>query len=295
MELFLQQFISGIASGSLFAILALAIVLIYRSTGVLNFAQGQMAMFTTFIAWSALGIGLGFWPAFFLTLLAAMAMGAVVERLIVRHVEGTSELNTLIVALGLFLAFDGLALYIWGPLPRGFGPFSVFSGSPSCAGNICIGRLSLGILAVAGIIMASLYVLFQRTGFGLAMRATAQNRLASRLVGIPVDRMLSIGWGLGTAVGAVAGILVAQNLGLDTGTMFSVLLFALAAAVLGGLDSPVGAVVGGLAIGVVKNMAGTYVPSNVGGTDLTVAFALIVLVLMVRPTGIFGRPPQRRV
>ena len=295
MDLFLQQFISGIASGSLFAILALAMVLIYRSTGTFNFAQGQMAMFLTFIAWSALGTAMGFWPAFFLTLLSAMAMGVVVERLIVRRVEGTSELNVLIVSLGLFLIFDGLALYIWGPLPRGFGPFSVFSGAASCAGDICIGRLNLGILVVTVVIMVLLFLLFQHTGFGLAMRATAQNRLASRLVGIPVGRMLSMGWGLGTVVGAIAGILVAQNLGLDTGTMFNVLFFALTAAVLGGLDSPVGSVVGGLTIGVVKNMAGTYVPSSVGGIDLTIALAVIVLVLMIRPTGIFGRPIQRRV
>ena len=325
MDLFLQQLVSGIASGSLFSILALAIVLIYRSTGVLNFAQGQMAMFTTFITWSALATAMGFWPAFFLTLLAAAAMGAAVERLIVRRVEATSDLNTLIVALGLFLVFDGLALYIWGPLPRGFGPFSIFSGAPSCVGEVCIGRLSLGILVVAVIIMALLFVLFQRprfglamrgtvqnrvaaaiktallflllqrTRFGLAMRATAQNRVGSRLVGIPVGRMLSTGWGLAAVVGAVAGMLVAQILGLDSNTMFSVLLFALAAVVLGGLDSPAGAMVGGLAIGVVKNLAGTYIPSSVGSVDLTVAFVLIVLVLMVRPTGLFGRPLHRRV
>lgn len=295
MELFLQQLISGIASGSLFAILALAIVLTYRSTGILNFAQGKMAMFTTFIAWSALGSIFGFWLAFLVTLLAAVLMGALVERTIVRHVEGKSELNSLIVTLGLFLVFDGLALYIWGPLPRGFGPFSVFSGGPTCAAEVCIGRLNLGILVIAVAVMASLFMLFQRTSIGLAMRATAQNRIASQLVGIRVDRMLSLGWGLGAAVGAVAGILVAQNLGLDTNTMFSVLLFALAAAIVGGLDSPVGAVVGGLTIGVVKNMAGTYIPSSIGGTDLTIAFGLIVIVLMVRPTGLFGRTAQRRV
>lgn len=295
MDLFLQQLISGIASGSLYSILALGMVLIYRSTGTLNFAQGQMAMFSTFVAWSALSTAMGFWPALFLTLLSAMAMGALVEWLIVRRVEGTGDLNSLIVALGLFLVFDGLALYIWGPLPRGFGPFSVFSGGASCAGDVCIGRLNLGILAASVIIMALLYLLFQRTRFGLAMRASAQNRLASRLVGIPVGRMLSTGWALGTAVGAIAGILAAQSLGLDSRTMFFVLLFALAAAALGGLDSPVGAVVGGLIIGVVKNMAGTYTPSSVGSIDLAVAFAVIVLVLMVRPTGIFGRPTRRRV
>ena len=295
MELFLQQIVSGVASGSLFAILALAIVLINRSTRTFNFAQGQMAMVTTFVAWSVMTTALGFWPAFFVALLAAAAMGAIVELLIVRRVEGTTELNTLIVTLGLFIIFDGVALYIWGSLPRGFGPFSVFSGSPFCSGGVCIGRLSLGILVTSVITMALLFLLFQRTGFGLAMRATAQNRLASRLVGIPVGRMLATGWALAAVVGAVAGILVAQILGLDTGTMFFVLFFAITAAVLGGLDSPVGAVVGGLFIGVVRNMAGTYIPSSVGNLDLTIALALVVVVLMVRPTGLFGRREQRRV
>lgn len=295
MDLFLQQLIGGIASGSMFAILALGIVLIYRSTGTLNFAQGQMAMFSMFVAWSAMSTGMGFWSAVLLTLLSALAMGALVEWLIVRRVEGTSDLNSLIVAMGLFLIFDGLALYIWGPLPKGFGPFSFFSGGASCIGGVCTGRLNLGILVVSIVTTALLYLLFQCTRFGLALRATALNRLASRLVGIPVDRMLSTGWGLGTAVGAIAGILAAQSLGLDIRTMFFVVLFALAAAVLGGLDSPVGAVVGGLIIGVVKNLAGTYMPSSVGSIDLAVAFAVIVLVLMVWPNGIFGRPVRMRV
>ncbi|MYD89214.1 MAG: branched-chain amino acid ABC transporter permease [Caldilineaceae bacterium SB0662_bin_9] len=295
MDLFLQQLIGGVASGSMFAILALGIVLIYRSTGTLNFAQGQMAMFSMFVAWSAMSTGMGFWPAVLLTLLSALAMGALVEWLIVRRVEGTSDLNSLIVAMGLFLIFDGLALYIWGPLPKSFGPFSFFSGGASCVGGVCIGRLNLGILVVSIVTTALLYLLFQCTRFGLALRATALNRLASRLVGIPVGRMLSTGWGLGTAVGAIAGILAAQSLGLDIRTMFFVVLFALAAAVLGGLDSPVGAVVGGLIIGVVKNLAGTYTPSSVGSIDLAVAFAVIVLVLMVRPNGIFGRPVRMRV
>lgn len=295
MDLFLQQLIGGVASGSMFAILALGIVLIYRSTGTLNFAQGQMAMFSMFVAWSAMSTGMGFWPAVLLTLLSALAMGALVEWLIVRRVEGTSDLNSLIVAMGLFLIFDGLALYIWGPLPKGFGPFSFFSGDASCIGGVCIGRLNLGILVVSIVTTALLYLLFQCTRFGLALRATALNRLASRLVGIPVGRMLSTGWGLGTAVGAIAGILAAQSLGLDIRTMFFVVLFALAAAVLGGLDSPVGAVVGGLIIGVVKNLAGTYTPSSVGSIDLAVAFAVIVLVLMVRPNGIFGRSVRMRV
>lgn len=312
-SLFAQQVVSGIASGSLFAILALALVLIYRSTDVLNFGQGEMAMFTTFISWSFLtGIGvwplslftpMDLWPAFFLTLLVAAVMGAVLERLVLRPVEEAPVLNAVIVTLGLFIMFGGLALRIWGPLPKGYGPFSLdflffeidLAGSPLCTADVCIGRLSVAMLVTAVIIMALLFALFQRTKLGLAMRASAQNRTASRLVGIPVGRMLSIGWGLSAAVGAVAGIFVAQNVGLSTGSLAAVLIFAFAAAVLGGLDSPVGAIVGGLTIGVVKNLAGTYVPSEVGNVDVLVAFVLIVLVLMVRPTGIFGRRALRRV
>jgi len=293
-SLFAQQAISGIASGSLFALLALAIVMIYRSTSVLNFGQGELAMFTTFISWSFM-TRMDFWPAFFLAILVAAAIGAALERFVLRPVEEAPPLNSLIVTLGLFTIFNGLALYIWGPLPKAFGPFSFFSGTPYCAGEVCIGRLNVGVLLITFVIMAALYLLFQRTRIGLGMRATANNRLASQLVGIPVGRMLTIGWGLAAAIGAVAGVFVAQGLSLTTFTMFSVLLYAFAGAVLGGLDSPVGAVVGGLTVGIVKNMASTYVPPDIGSVDVTVAFALIVFVLMLRPEGLFGRPAQRRV
>ena len=293
-SLFAQQAISGIASGSLFAILALAIVMIYRSTSVLNFAQGEMAMFSTFITWSFL-TRMDFWPAFILAILVAAAIGAALERFVLRPVEQAPVLNSLIVTLGLFTIFNGLALYIWGPLPKAFGPFSVFSGDPFCAGEVCIGRTNVGVLVVTFVIMVALYTLFQYTRIGLAMRATAHNRLASQLVGIPVGRMLTIGWGLSAGVGAIAGVLVAQGLSLTTSTMFSVLLYAFAGAVLGGLDSPIGAVIGGLAVGVIKNMASTYVPPDIGSVDVTVAFAVIVFVLMLRPEGLLGRPAQRRV
>lgn len=300
LDKFAQAIVTGTSTGSLFAILALALVLIYRSTEVLNFAQGEMAMFTTFIAWTFME-SMGFLAAFLLTILVALALGAALERLVLRHVEEAPVLNAVIVTLGLFTFFNGLVLWIWGPLPKGFGPFSIVEGAPLfrggavCAGEVCIGRLSIGILTMAVIIMFLLFLLFQRTRLGLAMRAAAQNRTASRLVGIPVGRMLSVGWGLSAAVGAVAGVLVAQNLGLSTGLMTSILLFAFAAAVLGGLDSPVGAIVGGLTIGIVRALTVAYVPTSVGSIDLTVAFLVIILVLMVRPTGLFGRPAIRRV
>jgi branched-chain amino acid transport system permease protein len=288
---FLQQVLSGIASGSVFAILALALVMIYRSTDVLNFAQGEMALFSTFIAWTFL-TAMDFWPAFFLALVVAAAMGAALERFVLRYVEEAPVLNAVIVTLGLFTAFSGLSLTVWGSLPKSFGPFSVFKGPPVNIGPASIGQANVGILVSAVVIMALLYLLFQRTKLGLAMRAVAQNRTASRLVGIRVGQILSIGWGLSAAVGAVAGVLVAQTSGLSLALMFNVLLFAFAAAVLGGLDSPVGAIVGGLAIGIIKNMAGTYIDP---GVDVTVAFLVIVLVLMVRPTGIFGHQALKRV
>jgi branched-chain amino acid transport system permease protein len=294
MQEFAQQTLSGIASGSLFAILALAIVLIYRSTSVLNFAQGEMAMFTTFIAWSFM-TRMDFWLAFALAILVSAAIGAALERLVLRPVEHAPALNSVIVTLGLFTIFNGLALWIWGAQPKGFGPFSVFKGDPICTADVCIGRLNVGILVVSFIVMALLYVLFQRTRLGLAMRATAENRLASQLVGIPVGNMLTLGWALSAGVGAVAGVLVAQSVSLTTSSLFAILLYAFAAAVLGGLNSPPGAIAGGLIIGVSKNWAATYVPSEVGNVDLTLAFAMIVTVLMIRPTGLFGRPPARRV
>jgi branched-chain amino acid transport system permease protein len=291
MEQLLQQVLSGIASGSLFAILALALVMVYRSTDVLNFAQGEMALFSTFIAWTFLAT-MDFWPAFFLSLVVAAAMGAALERFVLRHVEEAPVLNAVIVTLGLFTAFSGLSLTVWGSLPKGFGPFSVFKGPPVHIGPASIGQANVGILITAVIVMALLYLLFQQTKLGLAMRAVAQNRVASRLVGIRVGQILSIGWGLSAAVGAVAGVLVAQTSGLSLALMFNVLLFAFAAAVLGGLDSPIGAIVGGLAIGIIKNLAGTYIDP---GVDVTVALLVIVLVLMVRPTGIFGHRVLKRV
>jgi len=294
MQEFAQQTLSGIASGSLFAILALAIVLIYRSTSVLNFAQGEMAMFTTFVAWSLM-TRMDFWLAFALAILVSAAIGAALERLVLRPVENAPVLNSVIVTLGLFTIFNGLALWIWGAQPKGFGPFSVFKGDPICSADVCIGRLNVGILVVSFIVMGLLYVLFQRTRLGLAMRATAENRLASQLVGIPIGNMLTLGWGLSAGVGAVAGVLVAQSVSLTTSSLFSILLYAFAAAVLGGLNSPPGAIVGGIIIGVAKNWAATYVPSEVGNVDLTLAFTMIVVVLMIRPTGLFGRPPARRV
>ena len=295
MQQFIQQFATGLSTGSLYAILALSLVLIYRSTSVVNFAQGEMAMFTTYLAWSVLNGHAGalwFWVAFCATLLMAMIFGALTELVALRPVESGPVLNPIIVTLGLFTLFNSVALRIWQGEPKAFPSPAIFAGAPLRIGTAVISRPNVGVFCMALLIMGLIYVFFNRTKVGLAMRATAQNRVASQLVGIRVGRMLALGWALSATVGAVAGMLLAPTLFLSPGMMQGVLLFAFAAAVLGVLESPVGAIVGGLTVGVVQNMAGTYIGSNI---DITVAFFLIIGVLLVRPHGLFGRRVMQRV
>jgi branched-chain amino acid transport system permease protein len=292
MDQFIQQVATGLSTGSLYAILALAIVLIYRSTSVVNFAQGEMAMFTTFIAWSYINWEMPFWGAFFLTLLVAFLLGALIELIIMRPVENAPPLNSIIITLGLFTALSSIALRIWQGQPKAFPSPALFNGAPLELGPAVISRPNIGVFCMAILIMIAIYLLFSRTKVGLAMRAAAQNRVASELVGIRVGRMLALGWGLSAVVGAAAGMLLAPTIFLSPSMMQGILLFAFASAVLGGLDSPVGAIVGGLTLGVVQNLAGTYIDSKI---DITVAFVVIIAVLMVRPKGIFGKQTMERV
>ena len=294
MDEFVQQVATGLSTGSVYAVVALAIVLIYRSTSVVNFAQGEMAMFSTFIAWSFL-TRMDFWPAFFLALLVSAFMGAMLERVVLRPVEEAPVLNSVIVTLGLFTIFNSVALWRWGGVPKPFPSPEVFRGAPLTLGPATISRLNIGIFCMSLVIVVILFFLLNYTKVGLAMRGTAQNPGAARLVGIRVGRMLTLGWALSAAVGGVAGILLAPILALQPSMMFGVLIFAFAAAVLGGLESLPGAIVGGLTLGVVQNLAGTYVTPHTGSIDITMAFAVIVLVLVVRPTGLFGRRVLRRV
>jgi branched-chain amino acid transport system permease protein len=293
-EEFVQQFATGLSTGSVYAVVALAIVLIYRSTGVVNFAQGEMAMLSTFIAWSFL-TRMDFWPAFFLALLVSAFLGAMLERVVLRPVEEAPVLNSVIVTLGLFTIFNSVALWRWGGVPKPFPSPEVFKGAALNIGPATISRLNIGIFCMALLIMGVLFLFLNYTKVGLAMRGTAQNPAAARLVGVRVGRMLTLGWALSAAVGAVAGILLAPLLSLQPSMMFGVLIFAFAAAVLGGLDSLPGAIVGGLTLGVVQNMAGTYITPHTGSIDITIAFAVIVLVLVIRPTGLFGQRMVRRV
>jgi branched-chain amino acid transport system permease protein len=290
---FAQQLAAGIREGAIYAGLALALVIIYRSTRVINFAQGEMATFTTFIAWSLQNRGLSFWAAFPIVLALAFAGGVLIERVVMRPVENASVIANVIVTLGLALLLNGLMVQIWGGGNRQFnGPFSTRTIN---VGSVPISVQDIGIVAVSLVLVVLLGLFFRFTKLGLGLRAAATNPDSSRLVGIRVGWMLAFGWGLAAVLGAVAGMMVAPVVFLDPNMMQTILLYAFAAAVLGGLDSPVGAVVGGLLLGVTITLLGRYV-GFVGATlKLPAALLLILLVLLVRPAGLFGRVAVRRV
>ena len=289
----IQQIVSGLATGAIFASLALALVLIYRATHVVNFAQGEMAMFTTYVAWALMDNGMPYWPAFALTLAIAFAGGVAVERILIRPVAQASVLAIVIVTIGLLIALNGLAGWIWGAEVKSFE--SPFPNRTIDVGGVAISTQDIGVFCVCLATVLALWAFFRFTTLGLAMRAVAINPTASRLVGVRVGWMLALGWGLAAVLGAVAGMMAAPTVFLDPNMMLTILIYAFAAAVLGGIDSPVGAVVGGLLLGVILNLLGTYV--EILGPELRLPSALLVLlaVLMIRPAGLFGHVVVRRV
>ena len=286
MERFLQVVVDGVADGSVYATLALALVLIFRSTGVVNFAQGEMAMFATFVAWALADSGLPLPVALAGALALVFAGGMLVERVLIRRVEGGQPLNLVIVTLGLFIVVNAAAGWIWGFTLRDFP--RIFPGGAAELGGVSLSVESLGIIGVLLAVVALLWALFAHTSVGLTMRAAAQDPESARLVGVPVGRMLMLGWGLAALLGAVAGILVAPRLFLDTNMMAGVLVYSFAGAALGGFDSPLGAVVGSWVIGVTEALAGTYVDWIGSDLKVLVPLTIIVAVLLVRPAGLFG-------
>jgi branched-chain amino acid transport system permease protein len=286
MERFVQVVIDGWAVGSLYGALALAVVLIYRSTGIVNFAQGEMAMFSTFIAWGLLQAGLPLGLALLGTLALSFVGGMVIERAIIRPVEGGEVLTLVIVTLGLFILTNSAAGWIWGFGNRSFP--TVFGDGRLDIAGIGIPVESIGIVGVLIAVVGILFLVFQRTKVGLAMRAVAMNPDSSRLVGISVGRTLMIGWGIAALVGALAGALIAPRLFLDVNFMGGVLIYSFAAATLGGFDSPIGAVLGGWIIGIAENLAGTYVDFIGADLKILVPLVAILVVLLFRPTGMFG-------
>ncbi|HKW07978.1 MAG TPA: branched-chain amino acid ABC transporter permease [Candidatus Dormibacteraeota bacterium] len=293
MQEFLQLVVSGLAFGGIFASLALALVLIYNAMGLVNFAQGEMAMFSTFIAYELIGHGMNFWIAFAATLAIAFAGGIAVQRIVIKPVERAPVLTLVIITLGLATLVNGLAGTLFGYTPASFpSPFSTQTI------DLLGARASyqdLGVIAVSGLVLLAVYLLLQRTTVGLTMRAAAHHPEAARLLGVPVSWMLALGWGLAAAVGAVSGIMVAPTLLLDPDMMQTIIIYAFAAAVLGGIESPLGAVIGGLIVGVTINLAGAYIPGVGGDLQLAVGLAIIVAVLILKPNGLFGRPSVRRV
>jgi branched-chain amino acid transport system permease protein len=289
MHQFLQQIFSGLAAGSIYASLALALVMIYRATDLVNFAQGEMAMFSTYIAWTLVNAGLPFWLAFLITLAASFLGGMIIERVVIRPVENAPVLAAVVVTIGLLLIFNSVAGWIYSYTVQDFP--SPFPDRP-VFGALMTTR-DLGVIGVTLLMLVLLFAFFRYTPIGLAMRAAAQNPASARLCGIRVGRMLAIGWGLAAMIGATAGVMVAPVLFLDPNMMGGVLIYAFAGALLGGITSPVGAVVGGLIVGVTENLVGTYLIAS--QLKLSVAFALIILVLVFRPNGLFGTAIVRRV
>ncbi len=290
MEAFLHQVFSGLATGGIYASLALALVMIYQSTHHINFAQGEMAMFSTYLAWSMINGGMPYWWAFLLTVLISFVVGVAIERIIIRPVENAPVLSVITVFIALLVIFNSVAGWIFTYTIKTFP--SPFPEQP-LFGNRYISSHELGSIAITLMVLVALYLFFRFTPLGLAMRAVAQNPVSSRLAGIRVGWMLALGWGLAAAVGAVAGMLIAPIVYLEPNMMSGVLLYAFAAALVGGIDNPFGAVLGGFMVGILENLIGAYVI----GTELklTVALVLIVGVLLFKPTGMFGKVFVSRV
>ena len=290
MEYFIQQVLAGLATGGIYASLALALVMIYQATELVNFAQGEMAMFSTYIAWSLIDAGMPYWAAFFLTVGLSFLGGVAIERVIIRPVEKAPVLALVIVFIALLVILNSVAGWIYTYTIKEFP--SPFPDEPFL-GNVYLGSHGMGAVGVTLVVVFLLYLFFRFTPLGLAMRAAAQNPESSALVGIRVGWMLALGWGLAAAIGAIAGMMVAPVLFLDPNMMGGVLLYAFAGALLGGIASPGGAVVGGFMVGVLENLVGTYLIGD--ELKLTVALVIIIAVLMIKPSGLFGRAVVQRV
>jgi len=290
MDALLFQVLAGLATGGIYASLALALVMIYQATHLVNFAPGVTAMFTTYIAWSLINAGVPYWPAFLLTVGFAFFLGVLIERIVIRPVENAPVLAVVVVFIALLVIMNSVAGWIYTYTIKSFP--SPFPSEP-LFGIRYMSAHQIGAIGVTLVVLALLYAFFRFTPLGLAMRAAAQNAESSRLVGIRVGWMLALGWGLAAAIGAVAGMMVAPIVYLDPNMMGGVLLYAFAAALLGGIDSPMGAVIGGFVVGVLENVLGAFVIGN--ELKLTVALVLIIGVLLVRPSGFFGKVHVTRV
>lgn len=290
MQAFLHQLFSGLANGSIYAAMALALVMIFKATHHVNFAQGELAMFSTYVSYSLIEAGVPYWGAFALTLSFSFAAGVLLERLVMRRVQHAPALTVVIVFIGLLVTFNGLAGWVFSHTLKVFpSPFA----SDAWYATTYLSAHELGTIGVTLLVLAVVFVFFRFTRLGLAMRGAAENPQSSRLLGIRVGAMLALGWGLAAALGAVAGMMAAPIVFLEPNMMSGVLLYAFAAALLGGIDNPWGAPIGGFLVGVLENVAGAYLVGS--HLKLALALLIIVTVLIFRPSGLFGRTVVVRV
>lgn len=291
MDLFLHQVFAGLSTGGIYALMALAIVMIYQAIDHLNFAQGEMAMFSTFVSWQMLQWGVPYWLAFLLTIAVSFLGGVLIERIVFKPLKHAPVLSHLVVFIALFAILNSAAGFLWDytikSYPTPFGTTPLFGG--------LISSHDAGMTVTTLVILLLLYIFFRYTRIGLAMRAAAANPESARLVGIRVGWMVALGWGMAAAIGAVAGMMIAPVVFLEPNMMLSILLYGFAGAVVGGLTSPFGAVFGGFLVGVIENLAATYIPYVGRELKITIALILIFAVLTVRPSGLFGRVVVTRV
>lgn len=291
--LFANQVIDGLADGAIYASLALALAFSYRSTGIVNFAQGEMAMLSAYVVWQLMSWGMPLVPATIISMAISFAAGAALYAGLVKPLSRASLLTVVSVLIGLYLALNSLAGFLWTYSIKALP--SLFPKVHLQIGSLSVSVETVGIIAVVACVLLLLYLLFERTKLGLAMRGAASTPDSAELVGVPVPAMLLIGWGIAASLGALSGILVAPRVFLNPTMMFGVIIYAFAAATLGCFDSLIGAVVGGLLVGVVENLVGTYVPWI--GPDLKIVVALILIfgTLLIKPDGLFGRRKVARL
>ena len=292
MQRFVDLTLNGIANGAIYAAVALSLVLIWRATRILNFAQAGMLMVTTFIAWAVIDAGAPYPVGFAVALVSGLVLGAVVERVVIRPIEGAPPLNAIIVTLGLLVLLQAFAGMVWGGNPRSFPPAFSIKGFSVFGHTVLFSPFDLFTVLVVGALMAGLVVLFRRTALGLQMRAAAFEPEVSRLLGVRVGRMFGAGWALASLAGSLAGVLVAPAVFVAPTNFDAVLVFGFTAAVLGGLESPPGALVGGVLLG----LALSYVSGYMGAETVALgALVILVSTLMVRPNGLFAHVGTRRV
>lgn len=291
MDLFYQQVLTGLSTGGIYACLALAVVMIYQAIDHFNFGQGEMATFSTFVAWQMMDWGASYWVAFAAAVVLSFIGGVLIERVLFKPLHNAPVLSHVVVFIALFIVFNSLSGFIWDFTIKEFP--SPFPTEPMF-GNY-ISTHQVGMIGVTVIMLLLIFAFFRFTKAGLAMRAAAANPDSARLVGINVGWMLALGWGLAASIGAVGGMLIAPIVFLDPNMMLGILIYGFAGAVVGGLTSPGGAVLGGFMVGVIENLIGTFVPFIGTQLKLSVALVLIVIVLMVRPSGMFGRTVVSRV